>query len=145
MSDRALEVIIRYERAAQHVALLRKQIGEAINRCSVSEQVRELHSQGNYREADKLVDGLREKTHLYLALTAKEPCDSGYGEAKLDEYGVQVWLEDDGCEHCIEAWRLICERRQARAEYGIAKRAIRAVGRGAIRRTTNEERRDGGC
>lgn len=134
MTDRALNAIIRYEQAARTLADLQKQIGVALSRCSVNIELDKALAASPQRDTSKLLVGDRVRTHLHEALTVEEPCDSGYGNRRLlgDEIG--VWLEDSECAGCIEAWRLIVERKKVRQEFGIAKRVIRSIGRSAIKK-----------
>lgn len=132
MTDRALKAIIRYEQAARAVAAVRKQLGAALSRCSVNIELDEALAASPQKDARRFMDGDRVRTHLHEALTVEEPCDSGYGNRRLQEDEIGVWLEDSECPGCIEAWRLIVERKKARHEFGIAKRAIRAIGRLAL-------------
>ena len=59
-------------------------------------------------------------------------CDSGYGDRRMEDHEIEEELESAGCEHCLQAWRAVLQRKEARREFGIAKRAIRAIGRAAI-------------
>lgn len=126
--------IVRFERAAAGVSAIQKEIGAALSRCSVEAEIERATAEGRFRDAESLVDGTRTKTHLYHALLDREPCDSGYGERRLESHEIEERLEYE-CPACLEAWRLIERRRAARMELGIAKRALRSIGKAAIRRT----------
>jgi hypothetical protein len=125
---------------AQAVAAFTKFIGEAVRRCPVNQQIDDLLSAGQYQEASLLVDGARTKTHLYHAFRETTEDDAGYGMRKLQEDEIDEYLSgDDGCEHCLQAFSLICRRKEARRTLGIAKRAIRTIGNAEIKRRIAEQ------
>lgn len=130
-ADRAMAAIVRQEVAAQQVSVIRRAIGEALSQCPVylaAEAGAILPS----ADVEKYYDGKYVRTHLHEALAHREPCDSGYGVTRLDADGVADWLTE--CDACSRAWTFILARKAARAELGIAKRAIRAIGRAELNR-----------
>ena len=46
----------------------------------------------------------------------------------------RMTAEATGCEHCLTAWQLIEQRRTARRELGLAKLAIRNIGKAELKR-----------
>lgn len=125
--SKALEVIMRHERAAQEVASLTHRIGVKLGHCPISRM-----------PADNewmLDEKGRRKTHLWQAFNHREPSDCGYGVAGLGEDGVADALSagsEFACRHCKRAHQLILRRKDARQELGNAKRAIRTMGRAAL-------------
>jgi hypothetical protein len=132
MSTVELSAIVRYERAAANVSALKKRIGEALQKCSVHEEMERAFKVPPYT-ANHLIDGTHVKTHLHNAFQETTSCASGYGDRRMTDDEIEVWLEEEGCPHCLEAWRLIGDRKAARKEFGIAKRAIRSIGKRAIK------------
>lgn len=135
MSERRLKqvmsAIIRHERAAVEVARLTSEVGNALEKCPVNVMLRDME----YSAAivKKLTaPGGREKTHLWEALNEETESESGYGMRKLGHDEIAEYLEGAGCEHCLKAWDIIQQRKPARQELGIAKRAIRSIGRAAL-------------
>lgn len=125
-----LTAVIRYEVAARKVSALTRQIGEALNECPINKKVSQ--EWGN-EDLSHLLDGARTKTHLYLAFKETIPCDSGYGSRGLQDDEIDEYLDgEDGCDGCRKAWIYVCERKAARREFGIAKRAIRTIGKHAV-------------
>lgn len=132
----ALAAVIRYEVAAASVSGFAKLIGAALEECSVSKEMAVHGESGNTRAWDRLMDGKYVNTHLHQAFTMDFSPGHEYGDSLMRDAELEAWLEDEGCEHCLRAYRLIQERRAARKEFGIAKRAIRAIGKRAIKQDT---------
>lgn len=127
MSSKALDAIIRHERAAQKVAGLTRRIGVKLGHCPISQMP---------ADDSSMIDSKgRLKTHLWRAFNHREPSDCGYGEMGLGEDGVADALSrgsEFACRHCKRAYQLILRRKDARQELGNAKRAIRTLGRAAL-------------
>lgn len=132
MSSDVMAAVVRYEVAAARVSRLSKEIGEAIAKCSISIELEQSQDEETHR---RLVDGIRTRTHLYNAFHETTPCDSGWGSRRLDSDEIEEYLrEEANCSSCLAAYQLIEQRRAARKEFGIAKRAIRTIGRTALAR-----------
>lgn len=126
--SKAMDVIVRHERAKQAVDSLTRRIGVKLGHCSISKA---------YDGSDETMydEKYRVKTHLWQAFNHREPCDSGYGEMGFCEDGVADALSagsEYACRHCKRAYQLILQRKHARQELGNARRAIRAMGRAAL-------------
>lgn len=130
-----LGAIVRHERAAQNVRQLTTAIGKCFDECSVSKEIDALMLSG--KDYGHLLDGIKTKTHLWQALHASEPDESGYGTRGLDTYEIESFVEE--CPACHTAWLLIRERKKARQELGNARRAIRTIGRAELARAASEE------
>lgn len=132
-AEKALAAVIRYEESAARVADITKQIGEAINRCSVAVEFDKAAQSWPFDDRKYMENG-KLKTHLYLAFNEETMDDSGYGGRSLRDGEIEVYLteEETGCPHCAEAWRLINLRKEARRQFGRAKLAIRGLGKAAI-------------
>lgn len=127
-----LEAIIQYELAARHVRELTKQIGESINRCDITGLAMESEHPG--KDTQALWDGNRIKTHLWEAYHETTDADSPYpSERRLIGHEQEEYLIEADCPHCLEAWRLVQQRKDARKAFGAAKRTIRSMGRTAIK------------
>ncbi|QNH21202.1 hypothetical protein HEP73_02114 [Xanthomonas sp. GW] len=124
---------IEYDRAARQVRELSKRIGEALNRCDITGLAQESDYPGP--DTMKLWDGSRVKTHLWQAYHETTDADYPYPpERRLVEHEQEEFLTEADCPHCLEAWRLVQERKIARKAFGSAKRAIRQIGRAATAR-----------
>ena len=123
--SRALAAIVRFERASRAVTAATKAIADALAKCAASSIVR-LDEPWPIRDSDG-----NPRTHLWEALNLKQIGDHGYLE-RLGEEERRVHLEYSGCPHCLQALDLIEQRKAARQELGIAKRALRSIGRAAI-------------
>jgi len=129
-----MQACIAYEQAARRVRDLSKRIGESINRCDITGLAMESEHPGPDTAA--LWDGARIKTHLWHAYHETTDADSPYPpERRLVEHEQEEFLIEADCPHCLEAWRLVQERKAARKAFGGAKRAIRQIGRSAIARS----------
>lgn len=129
-----LQACMTYEQAARQVSELTKRIGEAIHRCDITGLAMEPEHPGPDTVA--LWDGNRIKNHLWQAYHETTDADSPYPpERRLVEHEQEEFLIEADCPHCLEAWRLVQERKVARKAFGAAKRAIRQIGRSAITRS----------
>lgn len=135
MSEKALAAIIRQERALQEVARLKREIGLALAACPVSVELGRWET-SNARRAELTDQNGREKNHIWEALNFTDIGCHGY-PVRLDIREIADFLADaDECEHCQRAWALILKRKEVRQELGAAKRAIRSLGRAALKRDT---------
>ena len=133
MSEKALAAIIRQERALQEVARLKREIGLALAACPVSVELNRWET-SNARRAELTDQNGREKNHIWEALNFTDIGCHGY-PVRLDIREIADFLADaDECEHCQRAWALILKRKCVRQELGAAKRAIRSLGRAALKR-----------
>lgn len=126
--SKAMDVIVRHERAKQAVDSLTRRIGVKLSHCSISKAC-DGSDEAMYDEK------YRVKTHLWHAFNHKEASSCGYGRVGLCEEGINDALSagsEFACRHCKRAWLLILRRKHARQELGNAKRAIRAMGRAAL-------------
>lgn len=133
----AIDAIIRYEQEAANVAALTKRIGKAMQRCAIFGLANESEHPGHDTQA--LWDGNRIKTHLWHAYNDLIESDHYFGMVRMDEGEQQTFLMDEDCPHCLEAWNLIQQRKEARKAFGAAKRAIRNMGRAAIAKQSKEQ------
>lgn len=125
--SKAMDVIVRHERAAQAVDSLTRRIGVKLGHCSISRMPADDGSL--YDEKSRV------KTHLWHAFNHREPSDCGYGMTGLGQDGIEDALSSNSeyaCRHCKRAWQLILLRKEARQELGNARRAIRTMGRAAL-------------
>lgn len=131
MEKKCVAVLAAHEKALQDVKSLTKRIGEAIEGCPISVEARGFV--GSEQEMLKLFDSkARTKTHLWGALNAVAG-DGGYGERGLDAGEIDEYLAEAECQHCIEAWELIQQRKQARQQLGVQRRLIRHYGKLSMR------------
>lgn len=122
------EAIVRHEIAKQKVDALTVRIGAALGRCPIERRYASWDNKNRFDDYDEATN--RVKSHLWMAYNAK----SVYGE-HFDEDGQEDSLHprNDGCRHCLRAFRLIRQRKGARQELGMARRSIRALGRNALK------------
>ncbi len=130
-SDKALTAVIRYEQAASSVKAITPNIGLAIARCDIYRLAGEVDFPG--KDTQALWDGKYVKTHLWQAYNETTDADCYHEERRLNDGEQEEYLRDADCPHCLEAWRLIQRRKDARKTLGAAKRAIRQIGKAAIR------------
>lgn len=135
-----LAVIVRHERAAQRKKELKSLIGDSLAQCSVALDYAaaiENARFGDYQNVEaKYYDGKFLRTHLHSAFEAET--DASYGDRRLRESEISDFLIDEGdCRHCQQAWLLIQERKRVNQDLGGAKRAIRNIGRAAIKRVAS--------
>ncbi len=133
-AERALSAIVRYEIAAATASKITKEIRDAINGCPIFMEAIESENPG--QDTMTLWDGNRVKSHLYHCYRETTGSEGDvYSERYLSRDEQQEYLSsvETGCPECLRAWRLILERKDARIEFGIAKRAIRTIGKAAIK------------
>ena len=134
--NKFIKALARHELALTRVKSLGRQIGEAVSKCPID--IRAMSGEEPAGEYHKLwVDGGKHtKTHLWQAFQHLEPSDCGYGMVHLDADGIADSLSEGSsyeCQHCLRAWELICERKEAKADLGRARLSIRALGRQAVK------------
>ena len=135
-----MQALARHEAAKQKVENLTRRIGAAIERCPVVVKSNDW-SLSNAERAEIWDEKTgKHKTHLWQAYTETTCCESGYGVRVLDQDEQEEMLQpsNGGCRHCLRAWRLIIDRKAARAELGYAKLAIRALGKQALKELGDE-------
>ena len=135
-----MQALARHERAKQKVENLTRRICAAIERCPVVVKSNDW-SLSNAERAEIWDEKTgKHKTHLWRAYTETTCCESGYGMRMLDPGEQEEMLQpaNGGCRHCLRAWRLIIDRKAARAELGYAKLAIRALGKQALKESGDE-------
>lgn len=132
LSERAVAALIRYESAAAELTRIKKAIVATLEQCPITIEAYKV-----YDEKSPLWDKSRVNHHLHQALTATV---SDYcSERRLDQEEITDQLtgwdeESEGsCPHCLAAWGLILARKDARQEFGNAKRLVRALGKLAIK------------
>ena len=135
-TDKFVKALARHEMARQKVDALSRRIGVAIQRCPIVIKSNDWSISNTERAElwDELTQ--RHKTHLWMVYNAR----AVYGE-HFDETGQEEALlpRNDGCRHCLRAFRLIKQRKDARMELGYAKLSIRALGRQAIAMVVRDE------
>lgn len=125
-----MRAIVRHEKAAQAVRSVSVRIGDAIRRCPVAKELSDWNL-SNARRAEIFDEKTgRDKTHVWQVFNAP----NHYGE-HLDRESMLEELHpcNGGCRHCYRAFKLIEHRKTLRGELGNARRAIRALGRNAIK------------
>ena len=134
LGERAIAAIIRYESAAAELTKIKKGIVAELEKCSITIEAYKV-----FDDKSPLWDNSRVNHHLHQALTATV---SDYcSERRLDQEEITDqltgWDEDSegACPHCLAAWNLIISRREARQEFGAAKRTLRALGKTALKVT----------
>lgn len=149
-ADRVIEALARHERAAGELGKIKKGIVSDLEKCPITIEAYGassidspgLSSSVSQEDFDRLWDGSRVRHHLHNVLNSVSHDGGEYDrERKLYDYEIRAWLEgyseeDDqpyACPHCLAAWALIERRKEVRKEFGIAKRAIRALGKSAMK------------
>jgi hypothetical protein len=135
LESRAIAALIRYESAAAELTRIKKAIVTTLEQCPITIEAYKV-----YDDKSPLRDKSRVNHHLHQALTATV---SDYcSERRLDQEEIADqltgWDEDSegACPHCLAAWNLILSRKDARAEFGQAKRTVRALGKLAMKVTS---------
>lgn len=146
--ERVIAALVRHEQAAGELSRIKKGIVKELEKCPIT-----IEAYGNsdlncdflnVSEEDhkRLWDGSRVRHHLHKVLNSVSHDGGEYDrERKLYDYEIRAWLEgyseeEDqpyACPHCLAAWALIERRKEVRKEFGIAKRAIRGLGKTAIK------------
>ncbi|QLG93739.1 hypothetical protein HZF02_18055 [Pseudomonas yamanorum] len=130
---RVITALANHERLLQQVAQMKKQIGAHLADCPAMKKANDPDTIGDDYYA--LIDqkGLV-KTHLWEAFN--NTVESDYGNQVLmsyDDQEIHLTEEDTGCEHCYAAWRVIQYRKDVRQELGRARRALRMLGKSALK------------
>lgn len=137
ITDKFVKALARHEMAQRKVDALSRAIGESVAKCPIDYAALG-DPYGNLWTEDQK----HTKTHLWQAFQHKEPSSCGWGSVHLCEDGVIDSLSEGSeleCEHCLQAYRLIVERKRARQELGYARLSIRALGRQAIKMVAGDE------
>lgn len=146
LAERAVAAVARYERAAAELTNIKRAIVAALDKCPITIEAFSDSGMESFDRGHSLLwDGTRPNTHLHRALTntVSDYCS----ERRLDQEEISDqltgWDDDDpdACPHCLAAWNLILSRKAARAEFGQAKRLIRALGKLAIKAEPAEPER----
>ena len=146
---RVITALARHERAAGELGAIKKAIGAELEKCPITiramSNVTGFNDPVLFREIEKLWDGSRVMHHLHNVLAITIDNDNGYhGQRKLDADEIREELTGDpewpnessyACPHCLAAWDLIIKRKEVRHELGNAKRALRQLGKTAMRVT----------
>lgn len=130
MEQKCMAALAAHEKALQAVKAMTRRIGEAISSCPVSVEIAQSWTTG--ADVAHLTDNKgKDKTHLWEALNERAG-DGGYSERGLDADEIDESLANSECPHCIEAWELIQQRKQARQQLGVQRRLIRYYGKRAM-------------
>ena len=125
LGERAVAALIRYESAAAELTRIKKAIVTTLELCPIT-----IEAYKEFDDKSPLWDKSRVNHHLHKALTSRG--SDGYG-LDQDEITDQLtgWDDEseDACPHCLAAWGLILSRKDARREFGNAKRHVRALGK----------------
>lgn len=131
--ERVVAALAQHERLLQQIGAIKKQISKHLTECPVMKRV--MDPDIGQLEYDGLIsDKGLVKTHLWEAFN--ETIESDYGnqvQMQYDDQEIHLTEEDTGCEHCYDAWREIQDRKGVRQELGAARRAIRALGKSAMK------------
>lgn len=132
---RVITALANHERLLQQVGQMKKQIGAHLAECPVMKKANDWQlGETEYKQLFAPT-GLV-KTHLWEAFNETGESDYGTRVAmNSDDQEVHLTEEDTGCEHCYAAWRVIQERRDVRQELGRARRALRMLGKSALKVT----------
>ena len=132
--NKFIKALARHELALNGLAAATSAIGIELVKCPISQKA----DSGVYTEEEAkqiFTDSYVVMTHLHDALTESVVSYDYYeGEQRRrpNREEIQEGLEAMGCQHCLEAWRLVLERKKTRQELGIARRLIRHYGKQAI-------------
>ena len=138
LAERAIAALVRYESAAAELGRIKKGIVAELEKCPITIEAYSAEGLKAYEGgASVLFDNGRPNTHLHRALTATTSDYCSVRRLDEEEISNQLagWDVDDpeACPHCLAAWNLILSRKDARAEFGNAKRLVRALGKRAIK------------
>ncbi|MEG0064722.1 MAG: hypothetical protein RR740_08985 [Pseudomonas sp.] len=147
-AERVIAALARHERAAAELGQIKKGIGAELEKCQITIEAYKKCSVGNFSDGytsqedyNRLWEESRVRHHLHqvLQLTWNDGGEHDR-ERKLDAWEIRSELSGDGedpdlyqCPHCLAAWALIERRKEVRSEFGIAKRALRALGKTALK------------
>ncbi|SBW79864.1 hypothetical protein PVE_R1G1978 [Pseudomonas veronii 1YdBTEX2] len=132
---RVITALANHERLLQQVGQMKKQIGAHLAECPVMKKANDWNISAQDSK-DLYDEKMLVKTHLWEAFN--ETVESDYGNQvamNSDDQEIYLTEEDTGCEHCYAAWRVIQERRDVRQELGRARRALRMLGKSALKVT----------
>lgn len=130
---RVITALANHERLLQQVGQMKKQIGAYLAECPVMKKANDWNISAQDSK-DLYDEKMRVKTHLWEAFN--DTVESDYGNQiamNSDDQEIHLTEEDTGCEHCYAAWRVIQERRDLRQELGRARRALRMLGKSALK------------
>lgn len=133
LESRVITQLANHERLLQQIGQMKKQITAHLAECPVMKKVNSLDIPINEYYGPMDQKGLI-KTHLWEAFN--ETVESDYGNQvsmNSDDQEIHLTEEDTGCEHCYAAWRVIRERRDVRQQLGSARRALRMLGKSALK------------
>ena len=133
LESRVITQLANHERLLQQIGQMKKQITAHLAKCPVMKKVNSPDIATN--EYYGLMDqkGLV-KTHLWEAFNETVESDHGNQVSmNSDDQEIHLTEEDTGCEHCYAAWRVIRERRDVRQQLGSARRALRMLGKSALK------------
>lgn len=135
--SRFVIALANHERLLQQVGQMKKQIGAHLAECPVMKKAGDWKLSAH--ETKDLFDekGLV-KTHLWGAFN--ELIEGSYGMVRMESddqenYLTDPWNDDTRCDHCYAAWKVIQERKEVRQELGRARRALRQLGKSALKVT----------
>jgi len=113
---RAIEVCRRYVEAQELVKCLTRKIGNALRQCPQWEDVGD--------------DGVHSNNHLRRALQSSRYVVDWDGETQVDYASADTMNKRLAeCPHCLAAYDLIQQRKEARQVFGRAKAMITRIGR----------------
>ena len=133
LETRVMSALANHERLLQQVSQMKKQIGAHLAECPVMQKAGDWTLSAEQTK-DLYDEKMRVKTHLWEAFN--ETVESDYGNQVLmgyEDQEIHLTEEDTGCEHCYAAWTVIQERRDVRQELGRARRALRMLGKSALK------------
>jgi hypothetical protein len=136
-----IAALANHERLLQQVGLMKKQISESLNKCPIMIKAIDWDTPESERHELHDSKGLI-KIHLWGAFN--ELTQGSYGMIRLDSddqenYLTDPWNDETRCDHCYAAWRVIQDRKEVRQALGRARRAIRQLGKTAIRLTAESQ------
>ena len=128
-----ITALANHERLIQQIGQMKRQISAHLAECPVMKKINspDIATDEYYGLMDQ--KGLV-KTHLWEAFN--ETVESDYGNQvrmHSDDQEIHLTEEYTGCEHCYAAWRVIRDRREVRQELGSARRALRMLGKSAMK------------
>lgn len=132
---RVITALANHERVLQQVGQMKKQIGAHLAECPVMKKANDWNISAQDSK-DLYDEKMLVKTHLWGAFN--ETVEGDYGNPVLmdrDEQQDYLAQDDTGCEHCYAAWQVIQDRRDVRQELGRARRALRMLGKSALKVT----------
>lgn len=125
MSERALKACADYARLNAEIRSLSKAIGDALHYCKGVRGTCGVGSDGwKYGDHD-------DPTHLAEAFRP-DTTDEG-STVWMSDFEIREYLYEN-CACCLKAYERVLERKAAKKQLGIVKRAIGNIGRAANRR-----------